>query len=172
MTLEAASYFNFEKVQSMMGEDSILVGYRNSDSHYSGMNMAELGELLSHDHFTPQGSFVPARPHLLEGLEANQSLLKKAIDTYFRTLIDTGNKEIDLVGQECLDGVREYLDSGILKGIAPNAPYTIAKKGHDKPNVDQGDLEKGLVYIAIKGSVTRIEPPQNILSQSSLPEAT
>ena len=68
MTFEYATKINWEKFQKIMGEDSILVGYRNSDTHYSGLSMAELAEILAYDHYTPQGAFVPARPHLVEGM--------------------------------------------------------------------------------------------------------
>ena len=167
MTFEAASHIDWSSFQRIVGEDSILVGYRESDSHSSGMSMAQLGELLSVDHFTPQGAFVPARPHLLEGLEADKALLQEEVKKYFKRLVDTGEKEMSGLEQECLAAVKKYLDSGILKGIAPNAIATIKHKGHDFPDIDNGELRNGLVAISVKGS----RPPLGI-PQKQLPEIT
>ena len=167
MTFEAASRINWEKIQKILGEDSVLVGYRNSDSHSSGLSMAELAEVLSFDHFNPQGAFVPARPHLLEGLEEAKPEIQKSVKKYFETLVETGQRNGDAVGQVCLDAVKEYLDSGILKGIAPNALSTIKAKGHDFPDIDTGELEKGLVYIFIRGNKVAVSTPTR-----QLPEQT
>ena len=167
MTFEAASHIDWSSFQRIVGEDSILVGYRESDSHSSGMSMAQLGELLSVDHFTPQGAFVPARPHLLEGLEADKALLQEEVKKYFKRLVDTSEKEMSGLEQECLAGVKEYLDSGILKGIAPNAIATIKHKGHDFPDIDNGELRNGLVAISVKGSRPALDAPQK-----QLPETT
>ena len=166
MTFEAASHINWESLQKILGEDSVLVGYREADGHSSGMSMAELGELLSVDHFTPQGAFVPARPHLLEGLEANKDDIHERVTTYFEHLTDTGDRDLAPLEAVCLDSVKEYLDSGILKGIAPNAPATIKHKGHDFPDIENGELRNGLVAIGIKGNRPALSPPQK-----SLPEA-
>ena len=151
MTFEYATKINWEKFQKIMGEDSILVGYRNSDTHYSGLSMAELAEILAYDHYTPQGAFVPARPHLVEGMEHGKSEIREAVREYFIRLINEGVKEGDFVGQICMDNVKEYLEEGVLRGIAPNAKSTIDKKGHDFPDIDTGELMKHLVYIYIKG---------------------
>ena len=168
MTFEAASHINWSSFQRIIGEDSILVGYREADSHSSGMSMAQLGELLSVDHFTPQGAFVPARPHLLEGLEANKALLQEEVKKYFTRLAATGEREMSGLEQECLAGVKEYLDSGILKGIAPNALATIKHKGgRDLPDIDNGELRNGLVAISVKGSRPALDVPQK-----QLPETT
>jgi hypothetical protein len=161
MMIESASYVNWEKLQRILGEDSILIGYRNADEHPSGMNMAELAELLAYDHFTPQGSFVPARPFLEEGLQANEALLQEEVRKYFVKLFNTGERDFDSVGTEAMEGVKEYLNSGELRGVAPNAESTIRRKGHDLPNIDNGDLRDGLVYIAIRGSRARIDAPSN-----------
>jgi len=167
MTFEAASHINWASLQKIIGEDSILVGYREADAHSSGMSMAGLGELLSVDHFTPQGAFVPARPHLLEGLEANKDTIKEGVEAYFRHLNDTGERELAPLKSVCLNSVKDYLDSGILKGIAPNAPATIRKKhGHDFPDIENGELRDGIVAIGVKGSRPALSPPQK-----SLPEA-
>ena len=167
MTFEAASHIDWSSFQRIVGEDNILVGYREADSHSSGMSMAQLGELLSVDHFTPQGAFVPARPHLLEGLEADKALLQEEVKKYFKRLVDTGEKEMSGLEQECLAAVKEYLDSGILKGIAPNAIATIKHKGHDFPDIDNGELRNGLVAISVKGSRPALDAPQK-----QLPETT
>ena len=60
-------------------------------------------------------------------------------------------KEGDFVGQVCMDNVKEYLEEGVLRGIAPNAKSTIDKKGHDFPDIDTGELMNHLVYIYVKG---------------------
>jgi hypothetical protein len=150
MTFESATKIDYNKILRIVGEDSILVGYRNSDTHSSGLSMAQLAETLSFDHITPQGAFVPARPHLKEGLEYNESNIREAVSAYFSRLVNEGAKEGDKVGQVCLDGVISYLEEGVLKGIAPNAPSTIAKKGHDFPDIDTDELYKHLVYIYIQ----------------------
>lgn len=152
MTFEASTKIDWNKIQRIIGEDSILVGYRDSDSHYSGMSMAELAELLEHDHFNYNGTFVPARPHLLEGLESNESKIKEEVRNYFIRLVREGVKEGDTVGQVCLDSVKDYLESGVLRDIAPNAESTILAKGHDLPDIDTGELYRHLVYIYIKSS--------------------
>jgi hypothetical protein len=167
MTFEAASHIDWSSFQRIVGEDSILVGYREADSHSSGMSMAQLGGLLSVDHHTPQGKFVPARPHLLEGLEDDKVLLQEEVKKYFKRLVDTGEREMSGLEQECLAAVKEFLDSGVLKGIAPNAIATIKRKGHDFPDIDNGELRDGLVAISVKGS----RPPFGI-PQKQLPEIT
>jgi hypothetical protein len=123
------------------------------------MSCADLAEYLAHDHFTPKGAFVPARPHLYEGLEYNYDIIKEKVRTYFITLFSSGVRNGDSIGQVCLDSVKEYLDSGILKSIAPNAPSTIDKKGYDLPDIDVKDLYNHLVYIYIKGHGEALPSP-------------
>lgn len=159
MYIETATKINWEKISKMLGEESILVGYRNSDQHYSGMSCADLAEYLAHDHYTPKGAFVPARPHLQEGLEYNSDIIKDKVRTYFISLFRTGVREGDSVGQVCLDSVKEYLNAGVLKSIAPNAPSTINRKGHDLPDIDVRDLYNHLVYIYIKGHGEELPSP-------------
>ena len=176
--LESASRIDWTKIQRILGEDSVLVGYRNADGHSCGMSMADLGELLSVDHFTPQGAFVPARPHLIEGMESNLSVIKEVVKRYFTELVTNGTKDIDSIGQVCLDSVKDYLDSGALRGIAPNAPATRKHKGHNLPDIENGELRNGLVFITIRGSnglvfiTIRGSSGSLDTSQRALPEST
>ena len=83
--------------------------------------------------------------------EHGKSEIREAVREYFIRLINEGVKEGDFVGQICMDSVKEYLEEGVLRSIAPNAKSTIDKKGHDFPDIDTGELMNHLVYIYVKG---------------------
>ncbi len=58
-----------------------------------------------------------------------------------------------MVEEKCLrdnadflvEEIRDHIDKNDL-GWTPNAPYTIAKKGHDKVYVEHGDLRESFDY--------------------------
>lgn len=118
----------------------IVVGYPDDEGHWSGYTMAELGELLS----TGSGK-IPARPHLEEGIEANEPWIKQEVEAYFRQ--NKRRRDPSDIGEAMVEAVKAYVYSGAL---APNAPYTVKKKGSDQPLVDTFELLSSLTYRVIK----------------------
>ena len=119
----------------------IAVGYSDEDMHYSGKSMAELGEAMEAGDYK-----TPARPHLEEGIENDLGGIKEAVKEYRaqkRLHVKGFSKDASGIGMAMVEAVKEYVYSGAL---APNAPYTIAKKGSDQPLVDTGDLMNSLTY--------------------------
>lgn len=111
-------------------------------------NNAEIGLIQefgrTEDPRIPQRSFlrVPLRKHLKEEIEKSKTFSEQNIEK----AIEAGNakllaKKLGMLGEKI---VLEAFESSGDGQWAPNAPYTIAMKGSDKPLIDTGELRKSI----------------------------
>jgi hypothetical protein len=130
------------------GAGCVEVGFPEDEAHYSGMSMADLVRLLSRGFTTipPNGGVpvdVPARPFIRQFLERRGDEIKYLVRNRFQEYLSgkTGGGMERVwadIGDEVADMMKLFAYGG---EVTPgNAPYTIKRKGFDKPYVHHLDL--------------------------------
>ena len=156
MTTGWVKQSDFTKITQGLSDDTLYVGYSEQQQHSSGFTMAQLGAMMS-EGFIHHGENIPPRPHLEEGLGEAKELLKVAIKKYLRAKKRTQEPDTNNLVTIAKDAVSQYVYSGALRGIAPNAPSTIQKKGHDLPLVDTGELvDQGLKAFVVRRELLNV----------------
>ena len=91
---------------------------------------------------------MPLREHLMEKLEKSKTFKKENVEK----AIATGNgdkltKQLGALGEQVVFEAFETSGWGKWK---PNAPFTVAMKGSDKPLIDTGELRKSITSQVVK----------------------
>lgn len=124
----------------------ILVGYPSDEMHECGESMADLAEILE-----AGDAYMPARPHLQEGIEfalPEINMFMSRRRSAKGQFMKHDYAMYEHIGALLVEGVKEYVYSGFL---APNAPYTLARKEGDQPLVDTHSLINSLTYSVVEG---------------------
>ena len=118
------------------------------------LNNAEIGFIqefgrMENPHI-PARSFLrmPLRQHLKEKIEKSKTFSEESINK----AIESGKadylvKQLGLLAEQII--LEAFETSGDGKW-APNAPYTIAMKGSNKPLIDTGELRKSITSKVVK----------------------
>lgn len=82
---------------------------------------------------------IPARPFLRNTLYENEARFGPYIAPFITNILNGGSGETVLseLGQFMAMSIKRTIAAG---GFAPNAPATVAQKGHGKPLVDTGSM--------------------------------
>lgn len=112
-----------------------------------GVTNAELAYL--HTNGSPLQN-IPARPFLVPSFKANMAALMASQKRVFKAAVEGDKSEVNanmqktgLIGQNAAKGW--FTDP--RNEWAPNTPYTIARKGSDRPLIDTGALRNSIVYV-------------------------
>jgi hypothetical protein len=143
MGLSFKSKLNLNKLDPERFELTVAVGY-SSEEHHSGMPVSELAARME-----AGDANTPARPHLKPGLEAGMVEIRAAMREHLRDAFGHFKSGwASGVADAAREAVIDYVYSGAL---APNAPYTVEKKGSDQPLVETGELLHLLEAVVLKG---------------------
>lgn len=89
---------------------------------------------------------IPSRPFIRISADTNRQTWTKIAQQCVNGVID-GDSPRDaaqVVGHRMVEDIRKVF--GDKSKLAPNAPSTIKKKGHDKPLIDTGKLKATVNY--------------------------
>jgi len=118
-----------------LGEGKTLrVGFLGSENYPDGTTVAQVAFWNEYGTITS-----PPRPFFRNMIEAKSPKWGEALG---KALVATDNdttKALSLVGT----GIKDQLTKSIVDFASPgNAPYTIARKGFDKPLIDTGQMQR------------------------------
>lgn len=125
---------------------SVDVGFNES----SGSYVTEEGEELTVAQVAAWNEFgterSPARPFMRQTATNSKAKITKHANKALKSAIHGGG------AKEVLNSVGAFTKGRMQKEIrngdfAPNAPYTIAKKGSSKPLIDTGRMRQSIVYV-------------------------
>jgi len=122
-----------------IGKDKRLrVGFISSETYPDGTNVAQVA------YWNEYGTVKsPPRPFFRNTIEAKSPKWGAAMG---KNLVASGydvDKTLALVGT----GIKDQITQSIVDFAAPgNAPYTIAKKGFDKPLIDTGQMQRAVDF--------------------------
>ena len=93
---------------------------------------------------------IPPRPFLKPAIDANIGQIGKYHAAAFKAAMKGDESEVieilDELGLQAQNWVKGWFNNP-KNGWAPNAPYTIEKKGSDRPNIDTGQLRNSITYV-------------------------
>jgi hypothetical protein len=113
----------------------------------AGMEYSKAYELYIHTNGSPLWH-SPPRPIIEPAIEYHRDLIAQKIQEVISCALDGRDYKKALVGLgfTAQDIVREWFENP-NNNWEPNAPYTIAKKGSDKPMIDTSELRKSIVFV-------------------------
>lgn len=145
--------------KALGGQYNIKVGIMGASSQRqngdTGKTNAEIGFINEFGKLTgfpkiPARSFLrmPLTLYLADYLSRKKSFSKQAIDQAVKEgkLLDLA-KKVGIVAEEV---IQEAFATRGFGNWAPNAPYTIEKKGSDSPLIDTGELRRSITSKAEK----------------------
>ena len=98
---------------------------------------------------------TPARPFMRQYFDGNLNRLTRFASNGV-TQVSLGNATfeqfLNAVGLEMVNGIKKSINSG---NFAPNHPYTIEKKGSDKPLIDTGVMLNSVTFAIRKAGETK-----------------
>lgn len=85
---------------------------------------------------------IPSRPFIRISADTNRKAWEKLAKSCVNSVIDgaSPHEAGEVVGRKMVEDIQKVF--GDKSKLAPNAPSTIKKKGHDKPLIDTGELRK------------------------------
>lgn len=93
---------------------------------------------------------IPPRPFLQPAIDANVGQIGKYHAAAFKAAMRGDEAEVleilQELGQQAQNWVKGWFTNP-KNGWAPNAPYTVAQKGSDKPNIDTGQLRNSITWV-------------------------
>lgn len=145
--------------KALGGQYSIKVGIMGASSQRqngdTGKTNAEIGFINEFGKLTgfpkiPPRSFLrmPLTLYLADYLASKKSFSKQAVDQAVKEgkLLELA-KKVGIVAEEV---IQEAFATRGFGNWAPNAPYTIARKGSDSPLIDTGELRRSITSKAEK----------------------
>ena len=121
-----------------------------SGSINQGAKYSEAYDLYIHSHGSALMN-TPPRPVIEPAIEANiepiNDMLAKAMKQYLMTGSVAGLKKVGMFASaQCKNWFEDSRNNW-----APNSPYTIRKKGSDKPLVDTAAMRNAITYVVDTG---------------------
>ena len=85
---------------------------------------------------------IPSRPFIRISADTNRRAWERMAQNCVNSVMDGASPQSAgaVVGKRMVEDIRKVF--GDKSKLAPNAPSTIRKKGHDKPLIDTGELRK------------------------------
>jgi hypothetical protein len=148
-----------ERLGGLSGAGGVEIGFPEEGEHYSGYSMAGLAGLLTRGYVTraPQGSApvcVPPRPFMKQFVEQHLPEIERAVnermERYLAGAATAGVESAwDAIGSDITAKMREFAERG---AVTPgNTPWTVRRKGFDKPYVYHGDLVGSIRHVVLRG---------------------
>ena len=121
--------------------ESVDVGIADDAGGYD--NGTSIAEVAAFQEFGT--SRIPARPFLKQGLEKNTAKMLKLSAQGVGEICKGGSADdaFVIIGEGMAQAVKDEIDSG---DFTPNAPSTVAKKGHNHPLIDTGAMKDAVSY--------------------------
>jgi len=89
-------------------------------------------------------SRIPSRPFLRIATDRNKTTWQNEAERIVDKVFARYNPNFSILGRTMVENIRDVIGNKSL--LAPNAPATIRKKGHDKPLIDKGKLKSSVAY--------------------------
>lgn len=89
-------------------------------------------------------SRIPSRPFLRIATDRNKTTWQNESERIVDKVLAKHNPNFSILGRRMVENIRDVIGNKSL--LAPNAPATIRKKGHDKPLIDKGKLKSSVAY--------------------------
>ncbi len=89
-------------------------------------------------------SRIPSRPFLRIATDKHKTTWLNESERIVDKVLAKYNPNFSILGNEMVENIRDVIGNKSL--LAPNAPSTIRKKGHDKPLIDKGKLKSSIAY--------------------------
>lgn len=122
---------------------TVKIGFLEGSSDTQGMSLPLKGALNEFGHENANGTVVPPRPFFRNMIAEKSGEWPDAIAGLLRST----NYDVDKTLTKTGEGIAKQLRESILDlWDPPLSPVTIAKKGHDKPLIDSGDLLNGVAF--------------------------
>lgn len=114
-----------------------------------GMNYSDAYDLYLQSHGSPRLN-IPPRPVIQPAIEAHEEevadMVKDAVKSYMMRGTDVGYKKLGVYAKSL--AINWFDDP--RNNWAPNAAYTVQKKGSDKPLVDTASMKNSITYVLDK----------------------
>jgi hypothetical protein len=135
----------FDKL-SRMQSIQVRVGF-SSDKVYPDGN--QVAQVAADNEFGDSNR--PPRPFMRQSFENHKDRLENACMHLQGVVTDGGdlNAALDETGEFLVGLVQEEIVEG---GFAPNAPYTIARKGSSQPLIDTGHMRQSVGYQIVENA--------------------
>ena len=125
----------------------IEVGFNENSGKYAANEEGEeitVADVVAWNEFGSERS--PSRPFMRQTVEDYKGQITKHANKAVKAAIHGGGAE------EALNSIGAFTKGKMQLEIrngdwVPNAPYTIAKKGSDKPLIDTGRMRQSIVYV-------------------------
>ena len=143
ITPEGQEFFKeIEKLKKLQ----VRVGYQQGEEFYD--EEGKKADLLDVAMFNELGtSRVPSRPFMRDSVDNNADRISSFCKAKIRE-ISNGTKKAEEVLKEIGAMQVGLVQQTIRDGnFVPNAPYTIKKKGSDKPLIDTGLMRQSVHYV-------------------------
>ena len=156
---------DIQKIHRLTQENELLVGYPDGVQHpKSKIQNSDMARAL---HFGTR--HIPARPWLYDTVVSVWTELREKMKKMYQKSMERGASQ-EVTGEFSLEGIGAFLvgavqslvRGGYYKGVMPNAPSTIKRKGSDTPLID-GRFEWTLMQSTT--FVTRKHPPKLRMSK-------
>lgn len=137
---------------SFARDEDVLVGIPQEASSRNSDGVSNVKLMYIHTNGSPVNG-IPARPTIEPAIRdpANrivlQKLLKGSLATAFTGNISGARSAKERAGMMAVNMIRARFGSASL---APNAPYTVMKKGSSAPLIDTGQLRNSITYVIRK----------------------
>jgi hypothetical protein len=133
-----------KKLKEMMdrlGEGTLLrVGFLENATYPSGEYVATIA---ASNEFGDPGNNQPPRPFFRNMIAANSSAWPLEVGKVVKAVDFDGKKTLQLMGER----IKDQLQGSIRELVEPPlSPYTIKKKGFDKPLIDTGHMLNSVDY--------------------------
>lgn len=119
------------------------------DNLDSGIKYSKAHELYIHSHGSPM-YHVPPRPVLEPAIASQKDAIGKLIGAASKSALEGKPAQceanLNKAGMVAVSAARGWFENP-ANGWAPNAPYTIKKKGSSQPLIDTGEMRKAITYV-------------------------
>lgn len=123
------------------------VGFNENSGSYpaeEGDESITLADVAAWNEFGTERS--PSRPFMRQTVKDYQSQITKHANKAVKAAIHGGGAEeaLNSIGSFTKGKMQQEIRNGEWE---PNSPYTIARKGSDKPLIDTGRMRQSIVYV-------------------------
>lgn len=115
---------------------------------FSGMSeIAYIASIMEYGNDSPVP--IPPRPFMKMAFDKNRQELRTVREKYLKSVLDnrmTAQRALGLIGEWFAGTIKRTIRDGKFEA---NAPYTIAKKGSDKPLIDTGQMLNSVQHVEV-----------------------
>lgn len=148
---ESGDMDSFKHAIERLSNARVLVGIPEKNTSRPGEAVTNAGLMYIHTNGS-QALHIPARPVIEPAIEAkdNKAMivdeLGKAAIAELEGKQDETILHLQNAGTTAADAAKRWFRDP-RNGWAPNAPYTIARKGSDQPLFDTGEMKRAITHV-------------------------